>query len=95
MKKIKRNHWYINDNHMSISLLRFYVDIEITTNDIFIILQMTVIDEGQKKLVLDFYTLEDAIYFTEDIITCGSTLEEITSMYQELFSNKNIKTKHK
>lgn len=92
MKRIEKNHWYIKENKLDISLMKFYVSIEITKNDKNVFYRLTVTDEEMQELVFNFYTLEDAIFFTEDIISKCFTTKEVIEKYQELYSQKKFKS---
>lgn len=87
MKKVELNHWYINDNNLSISLMRHHVKIKVLKNDERVFFQLEVIDSKRNKLVFNFYTLEDAISFTENVVAKCSNNIEITNAYIEMFNN--------
>lgn len=84
MKKIKKDHWYIKDNELSISLLKFHVSIDTLKNDDYIFYHVTVIDENRKELKYNFYTLEDVFYFVENVVDKCWSREEIIDSYNNL-----------
>jgi len=86
MKQITRNNWYIKDNDIKVSLLKFHVTISICKNNKNIYYSLKVIDGDRKELVFNFYTLEDAIAFTEDTISNCHDRSEIVSKYEDLFN---------
>ncbi len=90
MKNIELNHWYIKDNELSISLMRHHVSIRILRNDKNIFYQLAVIDSNRESLLLNFYTLEDAVRFTEDNISKCMDNKEILKQYKELFYNEQF-----
>ena len=85
MKKIELNYWFIKDNTIQISLMRFYIEITILKNNDSIYYKLEVIDNSKTELIFNFYTLEDAITFTEEIINSCYTIEEISTIYIEEF----------
>jgi len=95
MDRIKLNHWFIKNNELSISLFRYCINIKILFNDEFVFYQLTVIDSQRYEIIFNFYTLEDAISFTENVITSCKTNEEIINSYQEMFTQNKFKKKIK
>ena len=84
MKGFTENHWYIKNNELTISLLNFYVSIHVLKNDDYVFYRLTVIDENGKELKYNFYTLEDAVYFTENVVAKKQKREDITDTYHSL-----------
>ncbi|MBQ3307300.1 MAG: hypothetical protein IJG68_03800 [Bacilli bacterium] len=84
MKKIKKDHWYIKENELSISLLKFHVTIDVLKNDDYIFYHVTVVDENRKELKYNFYTLEDVFYFVENVVDKCWSREEIIDSYNNL-----------
>lgn len=84
MKRIEKDHWYITDNKLSISLMSQYVDIEVMKNDKFVFYKLRVIGGDREELVFNFYSLEDAVHFTEDVVSKCYTNEEVSKRYREL-----------
>ena len=82
MKKIQLNHWWVDNNKLSISLLRYYVDIHTTYKDSSLSYLLRVINNNQEQLIFSFSTLEEAITFTEDTINECKEFQEITEFYQ-------------
>ena len=89
MSKIELNHWNINENTMSISLLRFHVKIIILTNNNFIYYR-TIINDEQKELTLNFYSIEDAVGFTEKVVNNCHDIKEIIEKYEEKFEKDDF-----
>ncbi len=87
MKKIELNHWIVNDNNLSISLMHYHVTIKVLKNDERILFQLEVIDSKRNKLVFNFYTLEAAMSFTENVVSKCSSNIEVANTYIEMFSN--------
>ena len=92
MKSLELNRWYAGEDEICISLLRYYVDITICKNDEFIFYRLRVIDEDRKELIFNFYSLEDAVRFTEDTINKCITSEEIINSYDKQFKNNKFKS---
>ena len=87
MKKIALNHWLVVDNELSISLMRYFVKINICLNNEFIFYRLEVFKENRIILVFKFYTLSDAIQFTEEIIKESIETSEIVEQYNNRFKN--------
>ena len=79
MEEIKLNNWNVKGNEMSISLLHFYVNISLQKGDD-IYFKLSIKDSNNKRLVLNFNTLEETIFFTENIINNCMNIDEITSI---------------
>ena len=73
------NHWYISNNTLSISFMRFFVEVKIKYDNCII---MEVYSDIHHKLTLYFVTLEDAIIFAEEIVNKCTALEEIEEKYK-------------
>ena len=77
MSRIELNHWYVRDNELSISLMSFYTRIEILENNQTIYYRLYAKDNDHKELTFNFYTIEDAILFTEQIIAKSHDMNEV------------------
>lgn len=98
MESIELNHWFVDEDSLSISLMRFYVEIKICHNECDIFYILNVYEHGVKALSLDFTSLEDSVSFTEQIIKNCIIVSEIMLGYQrkvELGEYKNNKVKEK
>lgn len=95
MNKIKLDNWYLDDNKLSISLMRFYTEINILSNDEFIYYQTKVIDNNSNQLIFNFYSIEDAISFVESVIKNSKTTDEILETYKEIYESNKFKSKMK
>ncbi len=88
MKKMMLNGWYIDDNQLGISLPNLYVSIDILQNGEFVYYQTTI--KGDEELVLNFYSIEDAVFFVEnDIVKCRST-KEVLEIYNAKFKRSEF-----
>ena len=91
MEKISLDHWFVGENTFNISLMRFCVSLQVRKNNKFIYIKMRVMDYDRHELEFNFYTLEDAIKFTEDVINKCYTTSEIVEQYQIMFKNNKFK----
>ena len=92
MERLELNHWFVGDNELSISFLRYHVSIRILKNDKTIFYQLEVMNSNREVLLFNFYSLEDAIIFTEQTIQKSKTLKEIVRLYQEQFKEEKFKS---
>ena len=84
--------WFIKDNTLLISLLRFHVTIQTICIENNIQYQLIVSTGPQEeRLFLTFNTLEEAVRKKKKIIAFATTQEEIKSTYQTLFTEKKKK----
>ena len=90
MEKIELNHWYVKENELSISLMKFYVNIKISKNDEFIYYQLSIIENSNTELVFNFYTIEDAISFTEQVVANSFDINEVREKYILMFENNSF-----
>ena len=72
--------------------MRFYVNIDIEKNDEFIYYPLTVYKDSKPELVFNFYSLADAVDFTENTIAKCVETDEIVDSYQDGFTRKLYKT---
>lgn len=92
MNKIKLNQWFIKDNKMRISLLRYYAEISILKNSDFIFYRTTIIDANRKELVFNMYTLEDAVSFVENVVAISHDNDEILHEYKKMYEENKFKS---
>lgn len=94
MENIERNNWYIKDNEIWISLMNFHVIIKILKNEgynSFIYYRTEIKDNNYSELVFHFYSLEDAISFTENIVGKANNNTEVLDAYKALFQEGKFK----
>ena len=82
---------YVKDNQLSLSLLRFHVKINILSNSRCIYHQLTITDSERNTLTFNFYTLEDAIGFIQNIVNKSKDFNEIIHKYEEEYEHNNFK----
>ena len=90
MKKFLLNHWYIKENELLISLTRFFAKIKILNNNETIYFKLFINDGENKEVVLNFYTIEDVVFFTEQIVNKCININEIYEKYNLMFESKNF-----
>jgi len=83
MNRLELNHWFINENEMSINLLRFYVEFMpwISNNELYFVLK---VHDGEDDLFLRFEKAEDCITFTETISKKCDNLDEVLDEYRRI-----------
>ena len=96
MKFDMLNHWFINGNIIGISLMKYYVDIELVSENDKVMAKLRLNDDNMKVLVFIFRSLEDAITFAEDVINkdCYVTIDDIKKSYLEYNESGKIKKKY-
>lgn len=99
MGRIEKNHWFVKENELSISLMKFHVGIrQITKEEENITYwQIVITNSDMDKLYMNFATLEDCIYFTENYISKAWDFNEIMEKKKEYRKEKQEikKTKEK
>ena len=91
---IKLNHWYVNNNTMSISLMKYYASINMVLLNNKVCFVLEIINDERKSIYLSFKSLEDAISFTEDVVSNYSyTLDDIVDEYKRNYSDIKKKIK--
>ena len=79
---------YIIDNTVSISLVRFAVNIKVGESD-YDTCSMVVTDGNQNNIQMKFNTLEDAFQFTEESVSSSKTFGEIEASYNEFYREQD------
>ncbi len=92
MKQIEKDHWYVTDNKMGISLMWFYVDIKLPSKDD-PYYHLTVTDRNMEEEEYKFNTLEEAISFTENVVDTSFIPEQIKESYEKMYVLKNKEVK--
>ena len=90
MRKIEMNHWFIDENSLSISLMHFWVKIIMYKKDNNEICFVTHVIDNQDNLFMYFDTLEEAMMFTEKVINDCISIDQVTEKYKN-YCNKNNK----
>ena len=89
MPRFNLNHWFVNDNTINISLMRWYVGIKpIIENNIISKCELVVRNGPEIYLNLEFDNFEEAVVFIEDIINECHEVDEIVEKYYEIKHNK-------
>ena len=84
MERMNLNHWFIDENELSIALVRWHVTIKPGNNDVELIIHY----DSQVVSTLRFNNYEEAVVFTEDIINECHEVDEIVEKYYEIKHNK-------
>ena len=79
----------MDKNTLFIALLRFHISINILNNNKFIYYRMVVTGE-REELTLNFYSIEDAILFTENDIANCHNIQEVIAIYDEKYDKKDF-----
>ena len=87
MNKIELNHWFLKENEISISLMRFHARINILKNNQFIYFQ-TIINGEDNELTFNFYSIEDAMSVVEQVVAKSKNTNEIIEKYILMFEKE-------
>ena len=90
-ERIGLNHWFVDENRLSISLMRFYVDIKISHNEKSIFYKLQVYFDSKVVLNENFNSLEDAVVFTETIVNKCYDVGELIEAYLTEFNDGEFK----
>ena len=85
MDKINADHWYIDENSLTIYLTDLHAHIKILYNGSCIYFLLEVTDRFMNKSTFNFYTLEDAISFTEKTVSTKKTAKDVEEAYHEQY----------
>lgn len=93
MVTLEKDRWYVRDNTLSISLMRFHAAIEvINIDEETLLIRLSVHDSDMRDFHYAFKTLEESIDFVENQVNKSYTLEEVSERYQDIYLNdKKIK----
>ena len=83
---------HVKDNKISRNFLCFHVNIEIKTNSDGLYYQLEVSSNNKTMLIFKFYTLEDAVSFTNNVICRCTMKEEILEEYRNLHEHGVFKS---
>ncbi|MEE3343690.1 MAG: hypothetical protein VZS44_06350 [Bacilli bacterium] len=86
MGKIDLKQWFVDGNSLSISLLNYWVDINIKNDGNGIYIQMEVMDNNMQKYVFKFKTLGEAVDFTDNVIKRYKSMQKISIIYEEKYN---------
>ena len=90
MEEFGKIRWFIKKNRVSASLMHFSVSIDFCHNGENLYFPLKVYNDGKELLTFNFYTFEDAVGFTNNVINKKETVEEILETYQEMFSENRF-----
>ncbi len=86
MGKIKLGYWFLTDNSASVSLMNLHAEVKILNNNEFIYFQLTITDSNMETANFNFYTLEDAVTFVENVASKCSSKEEVSEKYNDMLN---------
>ena len=90
-KTLNLNSWYIDENTFSINTDTFAVTIVPMNYHI----ELNIFFGGQIIKKYKFYSFEEAIVFTEDVISNLNSIDEIDNKYYELNPKPKLRSKTK
>lgn len=90
MCKINDNHWFAGKNSLNISYFNCYVQIIINSNEEKIYYEMEIKNNQDDSIFLEFYSLEDAISFTEKVVKNANSNKEVLEKYKEKLNKKEL-----
>ena len=91
MKKMKLDTWYVNENNLSTTINGFNITIVPMNYHI----ELNLIYGEQIINKYKFYSFEEAIVFTEDVISNLNSIDEIDNKYYELNPKPKLRSKTK
>lgn len=89
MEVTRLGNWYIKNNELSISFMNYYVLINISNED-YLLYNLNVLKDGKEILTFIFYTLEEAVDFTENVIKNSKCEEEILNAYLMILRERKL-----
>jgi len=93
MEKISLNHWFVKENNLSVSTMNHHTTITICKNNKEIFFRVRILDSEREELVFNFYSLEEAIAFTEKTVAKCRNNDEIIEKYYEQYQKGRLKQK--
>ena len=93
MRTFNLSHWFITDNRLSASLLRFFVsiDLKLKEGQNYYLLRVVNLDMDIKEFQMKFTTLEEAVEFVEDTVTKCWNFERVMQIYNEKYTSDGKK----
>ena len=97
MGMIKLDHWYIKNNQLCISLMKYYTNINMVLSNSKVFFVLNIVNLEMKELYLCFNTLEEAITFVEDVINKDYeiTFSDMEEVYRQQYSDEKVLKKTK
>ena len=84
------NHWYVKDNVLFISLMRFNAYISIQDGGIDYYFLLNIVDDNDEKLELSFYSLADAISFVQNVLHKCSNIQKAALIYRSMYALADV-----
>ena len=91
------NHWFIDNNEISITLMRYYANIKILVENGDLCYKLRVFGDTRVATDFIFETIENAITFVEDVVNkdYSITLDDIKKIYDEQYGKAKILIKNR
>lgn len=89
MNKIRLNHWFVEEKGVSISLMRFSVLINPFIYNGEILFKLEIVDDSMERLNFVFNSLEEAIRFTEDVVSRCIDFQEVITLYNKIYRSND------
>ena len=95
MNRINLDHWFTNDNELSISLMNLYASITICNMDKSIYFNLRVVDSNKQEMFILYKSLEEAITFVEEVVSKCYSIDDVVKSYKEYIEQKKLKREKK
>lgn len=93
MEKINLDHWFVKGNSLSVSTMNHHTTITVCKNKKEIFFRVRILNSEREELIFNFYSLEDAIAFTEKTVSQCRNNDEIVEKYCEQYQKGKLKKK--
>ena len=87
MRRLLFDHWFMEDNRFSISVLNYHVVITPDYSEEKLRIKEVITNSNRDTLVLYFNTLEAATNFAECVVAKSTNLDVINQNYQDLIND--------
>lgn len=94
MEKIEKI-WYVKENELSKPLWKFHVSIKVLQEEEKLVFSLVIVNEERERLIYNFDSLEEAVFFIEEVVSKAKDYNEIKDKYNEIYSEENIKERVK
>ena len=69
--------WYAANNSLERSFMRFFAKIDICNNGEYFYYPLRIFTDGKEVLCLNLYSIADAVYFANNVVSSSLSVEEI------------------
>ena len=88
MEIIENTRWFIKDNAISRSLMRFHIEIKVLSEENNIKCVLKVTDSNMKSIIFYFDTIEESISFIQNVVNSALSFKEIQEKYREIYKEE-------